>query len=60
MDDRKVVKMPGAGPPELDKEGAKAMVLQLWQVTQTAPQAAQVHVACQNAKDQLVAYIDKE
>jgi hypothetical protein len=51
---------PNPETQELDLDSAKLAVNQLWQVTQTAPQNAQVHVTCARMKDALIAYLDKK
>lgn len=41
--------------PELEQ--AESAISQLWQVTQSAAQPAQVHVQCQQLKDWLLEYV---
>jgi len=51
----KVLEMPE--PEKLTKEGAINVVNQLWQVTRTAPQNADVHIQCVQMRDALLKYL---
>ena len=42
---------------EMTKEEVLRCVHDLWQITQTANQPAQVHIQCQQLKDRIVEYI---